>query len=290
MSARPSGGRATPSKQAPTGCRSEGASTSTVGCGARGVAVNEVMIFALSSPHANEEACTTGVSVQCSEGAAHEGPCSSAAAHNPSSAGWAASQHGSVAEPRHSNSIRDWPSDSRHQTANGKASDCATMVSRQNAAARRWIMVHRTGRSIHLRPESTGARHRVLARSKRSGTLFPARQRGISLSKGVGSQFACSKPVPIGLLQEARAKLARLQVKSERPGLAAGAFAFCGVCTRFCHKGLRTWRSPAVGQRQSLAGCLADPCGGLPGLSLRASRDLSAVGCLCLTLAAGLCL
>ena len=158
MSARPSGGRATPSKQAPTGCRSEGASSSTVGCGAIGAAVDEVMIFALSSPHANEEACTTGVSVQCSEGAAHEGPCSSATAHNPSSAGWAASQHGSVAEPRHSNSIRDWPSDSRHQTANGKASDCATMVSRQNAAARRWIMVRRTGRSIDLRPESTGSR------------------------------------------------------------------------------------------------------------------------------------
>jgi hypothetical protein len=77
------------------------------------------------------------------------------------------------------------------------------MVSRQNAAARRWIMVRRTRRSIDLRPESTGARHRVLARSKRSGTLFPARQRGISLSKGVGSQFACSKPVPIGLFREA---------------------------------------------------------------------------------------
>jgi predicted AAA+ superfamily ATPase len=30
--------------------------------------------------------------------------------------------------------------------------------------------------------------------------------------------------------------------------------------------------------------------GGLPGLSLRASRDLSAVRCFCLTLAAGLCL
>ena len=121
-------------------------------------------------------------------------------------------------------------------------------------------------------------------------TPIPRGLGGISLPKGIGSQLACSKPVSLGLLQEARAKLARLQVKSERPGLAAGAFAFCGVCTRFCHKGLRTWRSPAVGQRQSLAGCLADPCGGLPGLSLRASRDLSAVGCLCLTLAAGLCL
>ena len=38
-------------------------------------------------------------------------------------------------------------------------------------------------------------------------------------------------PVRTWLLQEARAKLARLQVKSERPGLPAGAFAFCGART-----------------------------------------------------------
>ena len=36
-------------------------------------------------------------------------------------------------------------------------------------------------------------------------------------------------PVRSGLLQEARAILARPLVKSERPGLPAGAFAFCGV-------------------------------------------------------------
>ena len=46
---------------------------------------------------------------------------------------------------------------------------------------------------------------------------------------------------------QARAKLARQQVKSERPGLTAGAFAHCGVRTRFCDKGLRAWRSRAVG-------------------------------------------
>ena len=55
-----------------------------------------------------------------------------------------------------------------------------------------------------------------------------------------------SKPVQLSLLQEARAKLARLQVQSERPGLTAGAFAFGGVRTPFCDKGLRAWRSLAV--------------------------------------------
>jgi hypothetical protein len=46
-----------------------------------------------------------------------------------------------------------------------------------------------------------------------------------------------SKPVQLSLLQEARAKPARQQVKSERPGLPAGAFAFCGVRTTFCDQG-----------------------------------------------------
>ena len=87
------------------------------------------------------------------------------------------------------------------------------------------------------------------------------------------TQLACSKPVSLSLLQEARAKLARLQVKSERPGLTAGAFAFCGVRTAFCDKGLRARRSLGVGQRSGVAGCLADPRRGLAGLSLRASRD-----------------
>ena len=45
-----------------------------------------------------------------------------------------------------------------------------------------------------------------------------------------------------------------------------------------------------MGQRGGAAECLADHRGGLAGLSLRASRDLPAVRCLCLTLAAGLCL
>ena len=89
-----------------------------------------------------------------------------------------------------------------------------------------------------------------------------------------------SKSVQLSLLQEARAKLARLQVKSERPGLTAGAFAFCGVRTPFCDKGLRAQRSLGVGQRIGVAECLADPRGGLAGLSLGASRDVSAVGCL----------
>ncbi len=119
---------------------------------------------------------------------------------------------------------------------------------------------------------------------------FAAPQRGIPLPKGVGSQLACSKPVSLGLLQEARAKLARQQVKSERPGLAAGAFAFCATRTRSCDKGLRARRSLRVGQRSGVAECLADRRGGLAGLSLRASRDPSEVGCLCLTLATGLCL
>ena len=49
-----------------------------------------------------------------------------------------------------------------------------------------------------------------------------------------------SKPVQPALLQEARAKLARLQVQSERPGHTAGAFALCGVRTRFCDPNLKS--------------------------------------------------
>ena len=45
-----------------------------------------------------------------------------------------------------------------------------------------------------------------------------------------------------------------------------------------------------MGQRRGEAECLADARGGLVGLSLRASRDVSAVGCLGLTLSACLCL
>ena len=71
--------------------------------------------------------------------------------------------------------------------------------------------------------------------------------------------FGAAIVVGTALLQEARAKLARQQVKSERPGLPAGAFAFCGVRTPFCDKGLRVWRSLAVGQRSGVDGCLADP-------------------------------
>ncbi len=70
----------------------------------------------------------------------------------------------------------------------------------------------------------------------------------------------------------------------------AGAFAFCGVRTAFCDKGLRARRSLGVGRWSGVAECLADRRGRARGLSLRASRDLSAVRCLCLTLAAGLCL
>ena len=74
----------------------------------------------------------------------------------------------------------------------------------------------------------------------------------------VGSHRRRANKVGSGLLQEARAKLARLQVKSERPGLAAGAFAFCGVRTAFFGKGLRAWRSLGVGQRSGVAEVLAD--------------------------------
>ena len=84
-----------------------------------------------------------------------------------------------------------------------------------------------------------------------------------------------SKPVQLSLLQEARAKLARPTVKSERPGLPAGAFAFCGVRTAFCDKGLRARRSRVVGQRNAWAEVLADRRGRARGLSLRASRDLA---------------
>ena len=89
----------------------------------------------------------------------------------------------------------------------------------------------------------------------------------------VGSHRRRANKVGSGLLQEARAKLARLQVKSERPGLAAGAFAFCGVRTAFFGKGLRAWRSLGVGQRSGVAEVLADRPGRARGLSLRASRD-----------------
>ena len=90
----------------------------------------------------------------------------------------------------------------------------------------------------------------------------------------VGSHRRRANKVGSGLLQEARAKLARLQVKSERPGPTAGAFAFCGVRTAFCRKGLRARRSLRVGQRSGLAEVLADRRGRARGLSLRASRDL----------------
>jgi hypothetical protein len=73
----------------------------------------------------------------------------------------------------------------------------------------------------------------------------------------------------------ARAKLARPTVKSERPGLAAGAFAFCGVRTAFCDKGLRARGSLRVGQTRGAAGALADRRRDLGGLSLRASRNLA---------------
>ena len=57
--------------------------------------------------------------------------------------------------------------------------------------------------------------------------------------------------IRVPLLQEARAKLARQQVKSERPGHTAGAFAFCGTRTRFVargcvREGLLGWASRAA--------------------------------------------
>jgi hypothetical protein len=122
-----------------------------------------------------------------------------------------------------------------------------------------------------------GAQHRVSS-IERVGKFSGGRLRRVA--DGVGS----------GLLQEARAKLARRTVQSERPGHTAGAFAFCGVRTPFCDKGLRAPRSLGVGQRGGVAECLADRRGRARGVSLRASRDVSAVGCLWLTLAAGLCL
>jgi len=75
---------------------------------------------------------------------------------------------------------------------------------------------------------------------------------------------AISKGVAPALLQEARAKLARQQVKSERPGLPAGAFAFGGVRTPFCDRGLRVRRSRGVGQRRDAHGTIR-PSLGRPG-------------------------
>ena len=62
--------------------------------------------------------------------------------------------------------------------------------------------------------------------------------RGVSRSLGgAKAQLGCSKPVSPALLQEARAKLARRPVQSERPGPPAGPFAFCRVRTALWDKG-----------------------------------------------------
>ena len=80
--------------------------------------------------------------------------------------------------------------------------------------------------------------------------------------------------VGFGLLHEARAKLARQQVKSERPGLPAGAFAFPGrvlprLSTKGCVRGgLSRWASAVAwpSSRPTLAAVS-------PGVSLGASRN-----------------
>ena len=115
-------------------------------------------------------------------------------------------------------------------------------------------------RSKSFRQRWLGARDRVRSIERTAKFSGGRPSRG---ANGVGP----------GLLQEARAKAARRTVQSERPGHTAGAFAFCGVRTAFCDKGLRARRSLGVGQRSGVAGCLADPRRGLAGLSLRASRD-----------------
>ena len=154
-----------------------------------------------------------------------------------------------------------------------------------------------------------------LAFSTRSGNLLAARPMGGSIAARLGAQLACpaplrdlepcseratrgypalfceldpskrSKPVQLSLLQEARAKAARRPVKSERPGLAAGAFAFCGVRTAFCANGLRARRSLTVGQRRCLVCCPVDPRGVPCELSLHTSRVRSMVWYFWLTLA-----
>ena len=115
----------------------------------------------------------------------------------------------------------------------------------------------------------------ALGELKRVGTLIPAHHAGSSSPPCSLEPTGCSKPVQPSLLQEARAKLARPTVQSERPGQTAGAFAFRGVRTRFWDKGLRAWRSLAVGQRSGLAEVLADRRRRARGSSLRASRDLA---------------
>ena len=78
-----------------------------------------------------------------------------------------------------------------------------------------------------------GARRRPSGQNRRSER--PTRGRPARL--GSRNPTFWSKSVPLGLLQEARAKLARPTVKSERPGLSAGAFAFAACVRAFATRG-----------------------------------------------------
>jgi hypothetical protein len=160
----------------------------------------------------------------------------------------------------------------------------------------------------------------VLTSSTRSGNLLASWPMGVSIAARLGAQLACpaplrdlepcseratrgypalsceldpskrSKPVQLSLLQERRAKLARPTVQSERPRPPGWGVCVLRDACALLRKGLRAWRTLGVGQQRGVAECLADPRRGLAGLSLRASRDLSAVGCLCLTPVDGFCL
>ena len=59
------------------------------------------------------------------------------------------------------------------------------------------------------------------APSKRAGTPFRARQRGVSLSKRAKPQLACSKPVSLGLLQEALRTAALAKRTRDAPSMRA---------------------------------------------------------------------
>jgi hypothetical protein len=131
---------------------------------------------------------------------------------------------------------------------------------------------------IHVK--CVGLRCASFCSLERAGTLIPAHHEGSSSPLCTLEPTDRSKPVRPSLLHAARAKLARQQVKSERPGLTAGAFAFCGVRTALCGKGLRARRSRGVGQGQSVARTLASSSRHVLALSLGASRDLPAARCL----------
>ena len=121
----------------------------------------------------------------------------------------------------------------------------------------RWHTIHRDSahqrdfllRSRVLQCLNTGLKFGQVVRA---GTLIPTHHAGSSSPLCTLEPTGRPKPVQPALLQEARAKLARQQVQSERPGLAAPnsnhAFAFAACVRRFVtrswvREGLSGWAS-----------------------------------------------